>query len=98
MTDAGICPCTGHVLAATGEIVAPGSLVKSKADHLEEGNGEGEEIGRSEKEVGVFKELSTFGGITVWGHDAVPEEGTEHVMRAMEEWVGLAEKASLHRL
>ena len=42
----------------------------------------------------AFERIASFKDVTVWGHDAVPEDDDDPYIRGMREWVGLAEVVS----
>jgi len=78
----------GHkgVVASRTDIILP----TTKSEVAEEHEDEDEEMG---EEVKMMEDMGTFEEIVVWGHEAVMDEGDPYV-RAVEEWIGLAESVS----
>jgi ribonuclease H2 subunit C len=46
-------------------------------------------------EVGVIAEQSQFDELMIWGHEVVPDETADPYIRAVEEWISLAEQVLL---
>lgn len=77
----------GHVLEVTDEKLP-------FEERLAPSNGQ-EDGTEEEEKINIFKGLSTFDEITIWGHDATPDESTDGVIRGIEEWIGFASKVRL---
>lgn len=73
---------SGHVLEATDE----------ELPHREQSISQNGDTG--EEKINIFKGLTTFEEITIWEHDATPDESTDGVIRTIEEWIGFANKVS----
>lgn len=73
---------SGHVLEATDE----------ELPHREQSISQNDDTG--EEKINIFKGLTTFEEITIWEHDATPDESTDGVIRTIEEWIGFANKVS----
>jgi ribonuclease H2 subunit C len=46
-----------------------------------------------EQETGILEEKATFNNVMVWGHEMLVDKEDVYV-RALEEWVGVAESVS----
>lgn len=38
----------------------------------------------------VMEEVASFDSITLWGHDALPDDGDDPYARGIEEWIAFA--------
>lgn len=74
---------SGHVLKVTEEELSP----REQPIPLNNQEDDGEE-----ENINIFKGLTTFDEITIWEHDATPDESTDGVIRAIEEWIEFANK------
>lgn len=74
---------TGHVLEVTDEKL-PSEGHPTPSHYQEES--------MEEEDISVFRGLSTFDEITIWGHDAAPDESTDGVIRGIREWIWFADK------
>lgn len=74
---------SGHVLEVTNEELPHGDQSISLS---------GQDGDTEEENIKIFKGLSTFEEITIWEHDATPDESTDGVIRTIEEWIGFANK------
>lgn len=74
---------SGHVLEVTDEELPHGNQYISPS---------GQDDDAEEENINIFKGLSTFEEITIWEHDATPDESADGVIRTIEEWIGFANK------
>lgn len=83
----GISTCSSqHVYSRHVSDINSGHVLQVTEEELPRGD-DGEE-----EKINIFKGLTAFDEITIWEHDATPDESTDGVIRAIEEWIGFANK------
>ncbi|KAN0096169.1 ribonuclease H1 small subunit [Hyaloscypha variabilis] len=71
-----------------GVVVSSTERILPKSKPATEDDEEAEE----EADVKIMEEQSEFDHIMLWGHEALPDEVADPYVRAMEEWIALAEQ------
>lgn len=88
----------GVVVEKTDDILprAPRAVLP-RPDVVAEGEEDGEEEDEDEDEeqepeVKLLSQVAEFDGLTVWGHEALPEDVEDVYVKGVEEWVRFARK------
>jgi ribonuclease H2 subunit C len=76
-----------------GVVVSSTERILPKSKPATEDDEEAEE----EADVKIMEEQSEFDHIMLWGHEALPDEVADPYVRAMEEWIALAEQVCFPR-
>jgi hypothetical protein len=84
------------------ELTIAGAMIRISKDALPETSQQGaleeedEEAYEEEATVETFtaEQLSSFDGVTVWCHEAVPDSAEDHYIKGIQEWMSISAAVS----